>query len=70
MVPLLQKMQALNITERGGELRTGWTFAPSGERAGLEGLTIKVVFWKEFVAQKARLSLEYLVISFIPVALK
>lgn len=43
---------------------------PSGEAAGLEGLTIKVVFGEESIAQKTRFSLEYLVISFIPVVLK
>lgn len=58
------------LMERGGELRTGEMFAPLGERAGLERLTIKVVFWEEFVTQKARFSLEYLVISFILVVLK
>ena len=52
------------------ELRTGGMFAPSGQKAGLEGLTTKVVLWEEFVAQKARFSLEYLVISFTPAALK
>lgn len=45
-------------------------FAPSGQKSGLEGLTTKVVHWEEFVAQKARFSLEYLVISFTPAALK
>lgn len=42
----------------------------SGQKAGLEGLATGIVLWEEFVAQKARFALEYLVISFAPAALK
>lgn len=70
LVPTLQKMQTLKSMEKGGELRAGEMFALLEEEAGLEGLTIKAVLWEEFVAQKARFSFEYLVISFKPVVLK
>jgi len=66
----LRKVEVLSTAGRGGELRTGGTFVPSGEKAGLEGLTVNVVFREEFVAQKAKFSLKYLVISFIAVVLK
>lgn len=66
----LQKIQVMKAVDDKNELRTGGMFAPSGQKAGLEGLSTKAVLWEEFLAQKARFSLEHLVISFTPAALK